>query len=195
MNATFSAPMVRMPQRRGDASTGGTPSAPARWPSVPSTGCSATYGCGTIARVTCSTSSSPNESRRMRIPWPSWSWRWAKAAITRGSTVGRWMTPIAPATSNGATTTTRAGRPAASARATPMPPRVRARPRLPVGFQREDPSSTVGQCSKARGVATSLSTASTTRGPLACVIQSSGFTVIRCERTPRATALMSSGIT
>ena len=43
--------------------------------------------------------------------------------------------------------------------------------------------------------APTASTASTTRRPLAWVIQSSGLTVIRCDSTDRATALTSSGMT
>ena len=49
--------------------------------------------------------------------------------------------------------------------------------------------------SSVEGVGTDCSTASTTRRPLAWVIQSSGLTVIRCESTDRATTLTSSGIT
>ena len=45
------------------------------------------------------------------------------------------------------------------------------------------------------GAGTDCSTASTTRRPLAWVIQSSGLTVIRWDSTDRATAFTSSGIT
>ena len=184
VSATFSSPRIRRPQRRGLTSTPGPgPSASMQAADPAVGGCIATYGAGAATRVTCSASSASSTTSRTGCPGPRGASTWSRRD-DQPRLAGR---PVQQPERRQHQRAARRARPAPGRRAAPRPRSRRAdaasaRPSGRGGRQRV---IAAGTCSSVAGVGTSPSTASTTRRPLASVIQSSGLTVIRCDEHRR----------